>query len=295
MTTFKKINSYIVMLSMFQLTNCADKQTDDSEKYPQRSTEYLEYEAIEDTKPAPESVQPHGPKVVSDTKFNNYTSFGFGLERKKVSAEVENGKIIIKTETWTRKKLDDSWLPAKIAGIGTLAALGIVAYSQSDYLHTAFKNYLSFGDQNQNKKDEQLAISGTAQLIIDGFGGQNLNELVDQTDLTDQNNIDKLYKEIQSKLPGQYKFSKGQFQDLCTIIRWSEKGNFDQYFNENLLRSNIECNIELRFKKRHIQYFLEKIYPEMLKVDQNKPSLYPTWLAKTKELFREAGFIISDK
>ena len=95
-----------MMLTLFQLTNCTENKLDnDSEKYPQKSTDVYDYEFEIDEKPAPADEQPHGPRVISVKKFKNesFTNFfGLGLERKVISVEVKDGKIITKTETWTK-------------------------------------------------------------------------------------------------------------------------------------------------------------------------------------------------
>ena len=109
MTSYKKISLYIAMLTLFQVTNCAENKLDnDSEKYPQKSTDVYDYEFEIDEKPAPADEQPHGPRVISVKKFKNesFTNFfGLGLERKVITVEVVGGKIITKTETWTKVNL----------------------------------------------------------------------------------------------------------------------------------------------------------------------------------------------
>ena len=111
MTTFKKINLYIVMLTIFQLTNCVDskKSIELDKQYPQKSTEYVVYKVKIDIKPAQAGAQSHGPELVSDEQFTNYIKFhrgyislGRGLERKKVTDEIKDGEIITTTETWDR-------------------------------------------------------------------------------------------------------------------------------------------------------------------------------------------------
>jgi hypothetical protein len=106
MTIYKKISLYFALLALFQLTNCEDKQTDKSKTYPQMSTATYDYKVDINEEPAQEGTDSHEPEVISDDTFTNYVTFGIGLEREKVTEEIQGDIIITTTETWTRKTID---------------------------------------------------------------------------------------------------------------------------------------------------------------------------------------------
>ena len=266
MTVFKKISLYFAMLAMFQLTNCTDKHMDDDAKYPQISTDFLEYKVIKDTKPALQGEQPHGPEV---EKFTNYTSFGLGLERKKVTKEVEDGKIITTTETWTRKKLDDPWLSVKIgAGVGALAAAG-TAYWYRESLNATLRKYLGFGSQNQRSRMENLMH----KQIANNFEGRSLEELL--KDVETQKDYTKVFDEINKKLNGQYKIEDlnqlNEIYDLRSSLQ---------------LRSSLNRNN----KEMAIRSQLKKIYPDK-EAEFNKLN-QADLIERARKIVDEAGFSI---
>ena len=97
------------MLALFQATNCADskRSAELDKQYPQGSTEYFDYKFEVDVQIALEGAQPHGPEIVFDKKFINQS--GLGLERKKATSEIRDGKTITTIETWTRIKIPLTW------------------------------------------------------------------------------------------------------------------------------------------------------------------------------------------
>ena len=104
MTMNKKISLYfaVMIMMMFQLTNCTNKQKDDSPKYLKRSDKNFNYEVIKHIKPAPEGARSHRAEVIFDEKFPSL--FGEKLNRKKITSEIQGRKTIVITEIWTSKR-----------------------------------------------------------------------------------------------------------------------------------------------------------------------------------------------
>ena len=180
---YKSISLYFAMLTLFSSISCIDntKSTELDKQYPQKSTEFIEYKVTVDTKLSSENLQSRGPEIFSDEIFANYINLGLGLERKKITTEIKSGKFITTTETWTRKKLDDPWLPAKvIAGIGiTATIIGIVAYQAYEYYQIKYHpiRYVmkAHGDE-RTRRIENIVKSGVNVNTDQDFLQKNLME-----------------------------------------------------------------------------------------------------------------------